>query len=484
MTLSMMPFPLTVASVVNLRPSARLHMWKESLSEELQITTSRSRQTATPHKLMLHLAYWWLVILLHRPFFHRKSRPIHSTDSEIDHVKVSSIFLTCKKLTQSFLLKICRQAAEQIMELLSTWRTLYKIRYCPVTLIQTAFSAGTVYLLIAMQASSGTRIARKEVRHSLDQEALVRQYLQEIGLSWNCATHISVNLRKLMDEQVRPHLDLMDRKNIPTTLSLQISADIGEEETNSSRSRSSSRKRSSITKWALPIPHPQTMSSGSGHSSLSTSPTNHILNSKFPTLVPPPANPSISSTITVSSAYDTSPTHTAPSAPIAIQSLRTTSSNPSSFTDSWAFQPSPGSSPNVNYLPSSSAQPDFRKYAQSFMEDPFSGNGNRSSDDLEHGFGDLVSFLAHNFQRSQSSEYLGMLDGQTLSETPFVGYLGGVEDTHSPNFENFGKAPFGTGFPNHESSSTSFGEHVSPSSHGGNDNMDLDSVPWMPSFTS
>ena len=92
MTLSM-PFLLTATSVVDLRASARLNMWKKSLSEDLEINTPRSRLTATPHKLMLHLAYWWLVILLHRPFFHRKSRPVHSTDSEIDHVKVGSIFL-------------------------------------------------------------------------------------------------------------------------------------------------------------------------------------------------------------------------------------------------------------------------------------------------------------------------------------------------------------------------------------------------------
>ena len=85
-------FLLTVASVANLRTSARLNMWRDSLSDELEITTARSRLSATPHKLMLHLAYWWLVILLHRPFFYRKSRPIHSTDSEIVHAKVSSPF--------------------------------------------------------------------------------------------------------------------------------------------------------------------------------------------------------------------------------------------------------------------------------------------------------------------------------------------------------------------------------------------------------
>ena len=47
-----------------------------------------------------------------------------------------------------------------------------------------------------------------------------------------------------------------------------------------------------------------------------------------------------------------------------------------------------------------------------------------------------------------------MFGGQTLAEAPFVGFLGGVKDSHSPNFLNFLQAPFGTGFPNHASSST------------------------------
>jgi hypothetical protein len=77
--------------VVDLRASVQLNVWKSSLTDDLDITP-RSLLTATPHKLMLHMAYWWLFILLHRPFFHRKSRPIHSMDREIDHVKVSNIF--------------------------------------------------------------------------------------------------------------------------------------------------------------------------------------------------------------------------------------------------------------------------------------------------------------------------------------------------------------------------------------------------------
>ena len=94
---------MTVASVVDLKASVRLNMWKSSLPEELEIT-SGSRLTATPHKLMLHLAYWWLSILLHRPFFHLKSRKIHSMDreAEIDHVKVNNILSSCEKLIQFF----------------------------------------------------------------------------------------------------------------------------------------------------------------------------------------------------------------------------------------------------------------------------------------------------------------------------------------------------------------------------------------------
>ena len=80
----------TGSSVVDLRDSVQLNVWKSSLTDELDLAP-RSLLTPTPHKLMLHLAYWWFMILLHRPFFGRKSRPIHSTDREIDHVKVSNI---------------------------------------------------------------------------------------------------------------------------------------------------------------------------------------------------------------------------------------------------------------------------------------------------------------------------------------------------------------------------------------------------------
>lgn len=427
----------------------KLNMWYSSLCTELEITPS-SLLTATPHKLMLHLSYWWLFILLHRPFFHRKSRPIQNTDREIDHVK------------------LCRRAAEKIMELLSTWRSLYTLRYCPITLVQTVFSAGTVYLLTAMQASSGIRIAQKELRHSLDQETLVRQYLQETGESWKCSTIISNLLRSLRDEQVMP---LLDRKTIPiATADLRVPDDIGDDEEGIRASLSRSSSQGSLRGIAQLKPrHPRTITSGS--------------------------EPLISPTITVSSAQESS-------VPIAIrsQSSSSSSSSPSSYADSWVLQPSTahgaGSIPSLNSGPifpsnfsSSFMHRNSQAYPQPFsnpVDHPFSGNGNGSNEDIGHAFaGQGSSFLTHNFQLSSSQPftnhyagaYLGMLGGQTLSGAPFVGPFSEVEShtTHDFPFQ-YSAQTFRTGFLNHESSSSS-GEQISRADND-NMNVDLDTEPW------
>ncbi|GLB39659.1 putative fungal specific transcription factor [Lyophyllum shimeji] len=163
----------------------KLNTWKSNLSANLDITL-KSRPTATPHKLMMHCTYWWFFILLHRPFYQRKHRP---SDRDIDHVK------------------LCKRAAENIVELLGTWRSLYTLRYAPITLVQAVFSAGTIYLLGAVQAATGLRVAQESLKHALAQAQLCVQYLFEIGKSWQCATNIGEILRRLLQEQLKPLLD-------------------------------------------------------------------------------------------------------------------------------------------------------------------------------------------------------------------------------------------------------------------------------------
>lgn len=117
----------------------------------------------------MHLLYWLMFILLHRPFFNRKARPIYSSERDIDHKK------------------LCKRAAENILGILQTWRSLYTLRYVPVTLFQAVFSAGTVFLLLG-----GTSLVKVE---------LCIQYLNEIGKSWKCATNIGAILQQLLEDQ-------------------------------------------------------------------------------------------------------------------------------------------------------------------------------------------------------------------------------------------------------------------------------------------
>jgi len=73
---------------------------------------------------MLHSMYWLSFILLHRPFFQRRKRFISGADKDIDHVK------------------LCKRAADNIMDLLHIWDQRHGVRYCPVTLGQAIFSSG------------------------------------------------------------------------------------------------------------------------------------------------------------------------------------------------------------------------------------------------------------------------------------------------------------------------------------------------------
>lgn len=174
------------------RLDLQLNSWKGGLSHEVDITLS-NRNTSTPHKLMMHLIYWLCFILLHRPLFNKKTRPgpIYSSDREIDHVK------------------LCKRAAENIMDLLATWHRLYGLRYAPVTLFQAVFSAGTIFLMAAVQAASPSkpRLAKGSLMNSLSQVELCVQYLKEVGKSWQSASNIAEILNRLCRDQLKPLLE-------------------------------------------------------------------------------------------------------------------------------------------------------------------------------------------------------------------------------------------------------------------------------------
>lgn len=92
------------------------------------------------------------------------------------------------------------------MELLQTYKNLYGLRYCPISMVQIVFATGTVFLLGAIHATTGLRVAREALRHAQSQAEICVQYLLEMGRSWECATNIAEILRRLMNERLQPWL--------------------------------------------------------------------------------------------------------------------------------------------------------------------------------------------------------------------------------------------------------------------------------------
>jgi len=318
---------------------------------------------------MMHCTYWWFFILLHRPFYHRRPRPLHSSDREIDHVK------------------LCKRAAENIVELLGTWRTLYSLRYSPITLVQTAFSAGTIYLLVAVQAATGLRVAQESLKHSLSQAQLCVHYLLEIGKSWHCANNIAEILRNLLQEQLKP---ILDRRSIPQAGQLVFTP------TATPVTGGSSSSNTTTTFSLRPPQRRQQSQSSSRKASRSRS------------------SDSVHTTISI-------PSQQQIHSPQTIHQPMPSSSTALTFDDSWPgnfeYNPTP-STPITGPLSSSDGQQ---------IHFPFRQHPNSSDTDI-------------------SSGYLAMLGGEPLSNAPFLPTFSKLEVDYSgsnSHSENIPGAPSG-----------------------------------------
>ncbi|KAJ7201053.1 hypothetical protein GGX14DRAFT_658872 [Mycena pura] len=162
-----------------------LYNWKSRLPPELDITPA-NKAKSTPYRLMLHCDYWTHFIYLHRPFFSRKTQSIQISDREIDHVK------------------LCKRAAENILEIAHTWSSLYNLRHSPPLLFQTIFSAGTIFLLLALQATANVRIAHGALHTALAKVNQCIRYLHEMSDTWESAAHIRNTLRAILRDKLRP----------------------------------------------------------------------------------------------------------------------------------------------------------------------------------------------------------------------------------------------------------------------------------------
>lgn len=279
------------------------------------------------------------------------------------------------------------------MEHLATWRSLYTLRYCPVTLAQTVFSAGTVYLLTAAQASSGLRVAWKELRHASTHLDLILDYLQEVGESWQCSTNIASILRGLMQDQ--PHL--LQTIDIDSSLRVPYRDDEDEGTSQGYRDRMPPQKESGSRSRGRALSNPKLRQERRGSQSRSTGPV---------------TQGSENSNVALSN--QSHMLH--PTEPLRI-SIQMPSGPPSmcGSPSSLSFIDGPGNSQSsLSRSPSLSDTSDFRNSSPStsFNQSPVTRNLPFSNSDqhLSHGW-DMLKAFEPESSHSPSSSYASSLGG-------------------------------------------------------------------------
>lgn len=93
------------------------------------------------------------------------------------------------------------------MELLETWSSLYTLRYSTAMLQQVVFAAGTVFLLLALQATASLRIAHGSLTTALAQVEQCVRYLHEISETWKCAKRTGDVLLHVLNDKLRPVIE-------------------------------------------------------------------------------------------------------------------------------------------------------------------------------------------------------------------------------------------------------------------------------------
>ncbi|KAG5644488.1 hypothetical protein DXG03_008315 [Asterophora parasitica] len=328
--------------------------------------------------------------------------------------------------------KLCKRAAENIVELLGTWRSLYTLRYAPITLVQTAFSAGTIYLLGAVQAASGLRVAQESLKHCLAQAQLCVQYLLEIGKSWQCATNIGEILRRLLQEQLKP---LLDRRAIREV---------------TGQGQNMSSMPTSPGPSGLNDPMSRRRRSPSQHRSMSRK--DEPRSRGRPTVPAYHTNPP--------SADQRSPLPSSESPSFSIQPSRSSSmpgTQQSMMFGQWAMDFSPTSPATEGPLPAlfQSFSRKDRAVASGSATNTTSGNGNDSND----GAGMAMDLDPSSFGSGPNagagmdpSTFLAMLGGEPLSNAPFLPTF----DSYAPSPADSAGAPYSPPNGPHRSASTGF----------------------------
>ena len=101
-----------------------LDTWYNNLPEVLVIS-SRSSVSPPPHVITLNITYWWLLMLLHRPFYARTQRSASNASSEAPPPSFTDLSV-----------KFCDRATTKIVQLITLFDQSHSLRMFPLNMVQ------------------------------------------------------------------------------------------------------------------------------------------------------------------------------------------------------------------------------------------------------------------------------------------------------------------------------------------------------------
>ena len=163
-----------------------LDSWYNNLPEHLLVST-RSGTRPLPHIITLNLAYWWLLLLLHRPFYARTQRSASNASTEAPPTSFTELSV-----------KLCDRAANKIVTLVMLFERSYGLKYFPLGMLQVIFIAGAT-LLVQSATLSDSAVKKRADAHDATRKCI--RALQVAAQTWECAQVIAMQLQALLQEQ-------------------------------------------------------------------------------------------------------------------------------------------------------------------------------------------------------------------------------------------------------------------------------------------
>lgn len=164
--------------------------------------------------LMLHLACYWLQLLLLRPFFLPREKLINPNTSTTPFTPPAIAYRNSVRfsLRETALIE-CPKAAGRIVVLFQAYRTIFGLRLITITAVQIAYIAGKMHIVLASAASSDLSWQR-----SSDDAIACIHALREVGETWTSGKASADVLADLLSQEqaLRPHFTKLSMKFLPT----------------------------------------------------------------------------------------------------------------------------------------------------------------------------------------------------------------------------------------------------------------------------